>query len=279
MRADDALGRLREGNARYAKGRQKHPNAAPKRRAEIAAHQKPFAVVLSCADSRVPPEIVFDQGLGDLFVVRTAGHAIGAIELASIEYAVEHLGASLILVLGHERCGAIKATVDTLHPPHPDASPRTAAAGRGRPRRRHTASRPEPAAHGDAHGDAGARRAGARRGRGGPRRRARQGRPTAHWPTAPPTAAPITTRSTRPTSEPRDHIHLLVELLKPAVQAVEGRVAPGELVDAAVNQNVRMVVARLVRDSPLVKSFLVAGRIRIAGARYDLDTGEIKMVR
>lgn len=112
LRPDDALARLKEGNARYVKGRLKHPNAAPKRRAEVAQSQKPFAIVLSCADSRVPPELVFDQGIGDLFVVRTAGQAIGDIEFASIEYAVEHLGSKLIVVMGHERCGAVGAALE-----------------------------------------------------------------------------------------------------------------------------------------------------------------------
>lgn len=87
----------------------------------LAAGQKPQVVVLSCADSRVPPEIVFDQGLGDLFVVRVAGNTLDAATVASIEYAVEHLGALLVVVLGHQSCGAVQAALET--PPKAAASP------------------------------------------------------------------------------------------------------------------------------------------------------------
>lgn len=79
---------------------------------EISKAQHPFAVVISCSDSRVSPELIFDQGLGDLFVIRTAGNLIGGLELGSVEYAVEHLGVDLIIVLGHQQCGAVKAFVE-----------------------------------------------------------------------------------------------------------------------------------------------------------------------
>src|SRR5438094_6511853 len=87
---------------------------AAKRRAELTKSQHPFAIVLGCADSRVPPEIAFDQGLGDLFVVREAGNVIDDHSLGSIEYAVDHLAVRLIVVLGHQRCGAVKAAKDTI---------------------------------------------------------------------------------------------------------------------------------------------------------------------
>lgn len=106
-----ALQRLMEGNARFVAGKATHPHQDGDRRAEIAQSQKPFAVVLTCADSRVPPEILFDQGLGDIFVLRVAGNVADDDVQASIEYAVEHLGTNLIVVLGHERCGAVKAAV------------------------------------------------------------------------------------------------------------------------------------------------------------------------
>jgi carbonic anhydrase len=109
-----ALARLMEGNRRYAQGHATHDHQDAGRRAALAAGQQPFATVLACADSRVAPEIVFDQGLGDLFVVRVAGNVVDDAVLASIEYSVIHLGSSLIMVLGHERCGAVKATVDAL---------------------------------------------------------------------------------------------------------------------------------------------------------------------
>jgi carbonic anhydrase len=109
---DAALARLKAGNERFVSGKLSHPNQSPARRTKLAEGQRPFAIILGCADSRTAPELVFDQGLGDLFVVRTAGNVVDDIALGSIEYAVEHLGASLIVVLGHENCGAVKATVD-----------------------------------------------------------------------------------------------------------------------------------------------------------------------
>src|SRR5205809_2126696 len=109
--ADAALAKLKEGNLRFASSEvsQSKPTAA--RRAETAQEQHPFAIVLGCADSRTAPEIVFDQNIGDLFVVRTAGNLVDDHGLGSIEYAVDHLGARLIVVLGHTRCGAVTAAL------------------------------------------------------------------------------------------------------------------------------------------------------------------------
>ncbi len=107
------LADLIAGNGRFAKGRANHPHADGDRVRELAAGQKPRAIVLSCADSRVPPEIVFDQGLGDIFTVRVAGQVLDGSTTSSIEYAVEHLGASLIVVMGHHACGAVKAALTT----------------------------------------------------------------------------------------------------------------------------------------------------------------------
>lgn len=115
--ADEALVRLLEGNLRYVSGHTNHLGQDEGRRMEVAQGQHPFAVILSCADSRVPPEILFDQGLGDLFVVRVAGNIATDECIGSIEYAVEHLGANLIVVMGHERCGAVKAALDGGHAP------------------------------------------------------------------------------------------------------------------------------------------------------------------
>lgn len=136
-----AIARLKEGNSRFAGGNAQHPrestadrayiatnsyeNAglsflgmtseqAAKRRAELTKSQHPFAIVVSCSDSRLPPEIVFDQGLGDLFVLRVAGNVINDESLGSIEYAVDHLAVRLILVLGHQSCGAVKAAKETI---------------------------------------------------------------------------------------------------------------------------------------------------------------------
>jgi carbonic anhydrase len=106
------LEKLMEGNKRFMAGHPVHPDETLARIRDLKKGQNPFAVVMSCSDSRVPPELIFDQGLGDIFSVRTAGNVIGDYELGSIEYAVEHLGCKLIVVLGHENCGAIQAFIE-----------------------------------------------------------------------------------------------------------------------------------------------------------------------
>jgi len=108
---DEVLQKMTAGNQRFAAGKATHPNASVERRQALAGGQNPYAVVLGCSDSRVPPEIIFDAGLGDLFVIRDAGNTIDDEVLGSIEYAVEHLGSRLIMVLGHEKCGAVTAAV------------------------------------------------------------------------------------------------------------------------------------------------------------------------
>ncbi len=102
---------LLSGNKRFLDGKVSHPKQDEARRRSLASGQQPHTIVLSCSDSRVPPELVFDQGLGELFTVRVAGNVLGAATVASIEYAVEHLGSRLIVVMGHESCGAVKAAL------------------------------------------------------------------------------------------------------------------------------------------------------------------------
>ena len=111
--ADEALSRLLNGDKRFVAGKSEEPTGAAlvERRHALAKDQKPFAAILGCSDSRVPPELIFDVTLGDIFVVRTAGEVVDAIVLGSLEYAIEHLGTKLIVVLGHERCGAVTAAV------------------------------------------------------------------------------------------------------------------------------------------------------------------------
>ena len=108
---DEALSRLKAGNERFANSKVSEGKPVAARRAETAQGQHPFAIVVACADSRTAPEIVFDQGIGDLFVIRTAGNLVDDYALGSIEYGVEHLGVRLIVVLGHERCGAVTAAL------------------------------------------------------------------------------------------------------------------------------------------------------------------------
>lgn len=111
MNPDKALEKLMSGNARYVDNILHHPNRAPERRESLSEKQLPFAIIVGCSDSRVSPELIFDQGIGDIFVVRDAGNVIGPIEIASVEYSAEHLHSSIIFVLGHENCGAVKAVL------------------------------------------------------------------------------------------------------------------------------------------------------------------------
>ena len=116
--APDALARLREGNARFlSQVRSADARADAARRRELAAAQSPFAIVLGCSDSRVPAEIVFDQGLGDLFVIRVAGNIVAPSQVASVEFAADRFGTRLVVVLGHSQCGAITATIEELGRP------------------------------------------------------------------------------------------------------------------------------------------------------------------
>jgi carbonic anhydrase len=108
---DAALAKLKEGNARFVSRKVSEGKPTAARRAETAQGQHPFAIILGCADSRTAPEIIFDQNIGDLFVVRTAGNLVDDHALGSVEYAVDHLGARLIVVLGHQRCGAVTAAI------------------------------------------------------------------------------------------------------------------------------------------------------------------------
>ncbi len=113
LSADDSVRILKEGNARYLEGKPQHLHQDRARRALTAGQgQHPLATVLTCADSRVPPEIIFDQGIGDLFVVRVAGNVAATNEIGSMEYAVDHLATPLVVVLGHTQCGAVTAVLD-----------------------------------------------------------------------------------------------------------------------------------------------------------------------
>jgi len=111
LREETPLERLIEGNKRFVENKSLHPNRSLERRQQTASKQEPFAIIVSCSDSRVPSEILFDQGIGDLFIVRVAGNVIGPLEVASIEYSVLYLHSQLIFVLGHENCGAVQAVL------------------------------------------------------------------------------------------------------------------------------------------------------------------------
>ncbi|HVF12248.1 MAG TPA: carbonic anhydrase [Actinomycetota bacterium] len=120
--ASEALAKLRQGNERFVAGMQTSDVLITRgHRAELPQTQAPFAIVLGCSDSRVPAEIVFDQGLGDLFVIRVAGNIVAPSQIGSVEYAVERFGTPLVIVLGHSQCGAVLATLEELR--RPDAEP------------------------------------------------------------------------------------------------------------------------------------------------------------
>jgi carbonic anhydrase len=109
--ATEAIARLKEGNQRFVTGKTKHQHASPEWRESLVSGQNPFAVIVGCADSRVPTELVFDQGFGDLFVIRNAGNVVMEDVMGSIEYAALHLKTRLVVVMGHEGCGAVTAAL------------------------------------------------------------------------------------------------------------------------------------------------------------------------
>jgi carbonic anhydrase len=116
--AQEALERLKQGNRRFVNELHgQHTGASERRRLELTTGQEPFAIILGCSDSRVPAEIVFDQGLGDLFVIRVAGNIVAPSQIGSVEFAAERFGTRLVVVLGHTQCGAILATLDELRRP------------------------------------------------------------------------------------------------------------------------------------------------------------------
>ena len=122
--AQDALEQLRDGNRRFVSDAQgRGPLADQTRPGDLIAEHSPFAIILGCSDSRVPLEIIFDQGLGDLFVIRVAGNVVAPSQIGSVEYAVERYGIPIVLVVGHTMCGAVIATLDDLNRPSENRSP------------------------------------------------------------------------------------------------------------------------------------------------------------
>lgn len=135
LTAKEALERLKVGNARFVKGEATSQNhLSHQERAALAGSQNPFAIVLGCSDSRVPAEMVFDQGLGDLFVIRVAGNIVAPSQVGSVEFAAERYDCAVVVVLGHSHCGAIQATIDTLmYPEQPPSSNLMSIVNRVRP--------------------------------------------------------------------------------------------------------------------------------------------------
>lgn len=188
---EQALQKLMEGNARFISGNVTHPDQSKERLQELVSGQHPFAVVVGCSDSRIPPEIIFDHGLGDIFVVRTAGKVLDNVVLGSIEYAVEHLGVPLVVVLGHDSCGAVKAAVE-----------------------------------------------------GG---------------TVP------------------GHLDSLVKFIQPAVDEAKKNRNESELLNNSIDNNINNIVEELNTSLPILSEKVEMGELRIVGARYQLDTGAVKI--
>ena len=191
--ADEALARLIEGNDRFMDGETTHGSHPAPRRIEVAKAQMPFATILCCDDSRVPPEVVFDRGLGDLFVVRTAGHVVDDAVLGSLEFGARELHIPLLVVMGHERCSTVKTVRD------------------------------------------------------------------------------LVTRGGQTPAE----MARVVKSVRPAI--VKTRHAKGDALDAAVRAHVELTVERL-RKTPSLAGLVVQGRLKIVGARYDLDTGGVEVI-
>ena len=189
--AEMALKELMRGNERFVKDAMVHPNQASRRRTDLAREQHPFAIVVGCSDSRVPPEVVFDQGLGDIYVVRLAGNVVEGEGLGSIEYAVLRFDPPLIMVLGHERCGVVEAAVKAGY---------------------------VPGSLGD-----------------------------------------------------------LIGYIKPAI--IRATAKPGDPVDNVLRAHVMLTVERLKGQSEVLAERVRAGRLHIVGARYDLDTGLVEILR
>lgn len=123
LNAQDALAQLREGNQRFVSNLERRAAATTAQLRDLSASQAPFAIIMGCSDSRVPAELVFDQGLGDLFVIRVAGNIVAPSQIGSVEFAAAKFGTRLVVVLGHTHCGAIEATLDELSRPSADQSP------------------------------------------------------------------------------------------------------------------------------------------------------------
>jgi carbonic anhydrase len=195
MTADGALARLIEGNERFMRGAARFPTVQKDILAELAKGQQPYATILGCSDSRVPPELVFDAGFGELFIVRVAGNVISAEIMGTLQYAGMHLQTPLFVVMGHSGCGAVKAALAT---------------------KEQGASHP-------------------------------------------------------------DRIALLLENIYPALEDVDGALLPGQMLDAAIEANVRWSMQQVL-ETPEARQRAKQGVMKLVGAVYDLETGRVRFL-
>jgi carbonic anhydrase len=197
LTVDEALTKLMDGNQRFVANRTTiRETSTPGMREALATGQKPFAIILACSDSRVPPEIIFDQGLGAIFVVRVAGNIPDPVILGSIEYAAEHFSCPLLMVLGHKRCGAVTAAVESQGHPH-------------------------------------------------------------------------------------GNIGTIIKTITPAVKQARKDIkdaSKSDLVESAIDDNIKLVAKSLIKQSPVIRSLVDAGRVKIVKAKYDLDDGTVRLM-
>ena len=195
MTADEALARLVAGNERFVRGEAKFPTVQKEILAELATGQQPYATILGCSDSRVPPELVFDAGFGELFIVRVAGNVISAEIMGTLQYAGVHLRTPLFVVMGHKGCGAVAAALAAQHD---------------------RASHPE-------------------------------------------------------------RIELLLRSIRPALTNLGRKRSDDEMLDAAVEANVRWSMQQL-RETPEGRARIEEGIVKLVGAVYDLETGQVRFL-
>lgn len=199
-KAQEAIERLKAGNRRFVDDHRKSDSASPHLRSRLVEGQEPFAVVLGCSDSRVPPEVVFDQDLGDLFVIRVAGNVAARSQVGSVEFAASKFGVELVVVLGHTRCGAIEATLDEI---------------------------------------------GQAPGSGSP------------------------------------NLAVILEHIRPALGTLPDTHSCSDRDDLsrqAVRANIQASVETLTQDSEILAPLVEAGRLRVVGAEYDLETGKVEFL-
>ena len=199
--ASDALERLKDGNKRFVSGVRSIDTIVKQiQRANLVEGQEPFAIILGCSDSRVPAEIIFDQGLGDLFVIRVAGNIVAPSQVGSVEFAAERFGTPLVVVLGHSMCGAVMATIDELE---------------------------------------------------------------------------------RPSEEKSSNVLSIVNRIRPTVEPLfetELRNDPDKLLESSIHANILAATNNLMHGSQMLEQLVQQGKLRIVGAEYSLETGEVKFI-
>lgn len=197
----DALERLKDGNQRFVSGVRSIDTIVKQiQRAHLVEGQEPFAIILGCSDSRVPAEIIFDQGLGDLFVIRVAGNIVAPSQVGSVEFAAERFGTPLVVVLGHSMCGAVMATIDELE---------------------------------------------------------------------------------RPSEEKSSNVLSIVNRIRPTVEPLfetELRNDPDKLLESSIHANILAATNNLMHGSQMLEQLVQQGKLRIVGAEYSLETGEVKFI-